>query len=110
MTHLHFINAFWRLLKGRDCCGWFESNISGEGEVRPGGKGNVGVLGVVILVGVAPPELETPGVVPPSLSILQTICLISPWPSWLRSLKLHKAHNFPGLKHENQYNSNLPFQ
>lgn len=102
ITYLHLLNAFWRLLRGsaRGC--WLGSTSSGGGETSPGVTGVLGVLdGVVALVGVAPPELEMAGVELPSPSpSLHPICRISPWPSWLRSLRLQRAHSFPGLDTE----------
>lgn len=100
ITYLHLLKAFCRLLKGSVVCCWLGSTSSGGGEARPGGTGVVGVLvGVGTPVGVAPPELGTPGVALPSPSpMLHRNCLISPWPSWLRSLRLHRAQTLPGLR------------
>lgn len=83
ITYLHLLKAFCRLLSGSANGCWLGSTSSGGGEARPGGTGVVGVLvGVGMFVGVAPPELDTVGVVLPSPSpMLQRNCLISPWPS-----------------------------
>lgn len=71
--YLHLLKDFWRLLSGSPRGCWLGSTSSGGGETKPGVTGVVGVLvGVAMLVGVAPPELVTKGVVLPSASpILQ---------------------------------------
>lgn len=99
ITYLHLLNAFCRLLNGSANGCWLVSTNSGGGDTRPGVIGVVGVLvGVTVFVGVAPPEFGVTAMLPSTSVVLQRICFISPWPSWLRSPKLHKMHVFPGLK------------